>query len=195
MSNAGFPGPRVPPGPTAPAAPPKKTNWPVLIGLMVVLGAYVAYQVADSFGWMPGPGQHSRSLPWVATPTPTHTGTTGLRFATDDDIATLKTQLATVPHVTGVYVNYEGLTQRRSTSIYVDTDLPEVGIDGADTKASPPFRQLRDDLGRMISRLPFDLGSITVSAGSSGVHSFYIASFEASGLATPWGPTPAPTHT
>lgn len=192
MSNAGSPRPPVPSGPTA---PPKKTNWPVLIGLMVVLGAYAVYQVADSFGWMPGPGQHSRSLPWVATPTPTHTGTTGLPFATNDDIATLKAQLATVPHVTGVYVNYEGLTQRRSTSIYVDTDLPEVGVDGADTGASPPFRQLRDDLGRMIARLPFDLGSVTVAAGSTGAHEFFIARFEGRDLAATWGPTPAPTHT
>lgn len=109
--------------------------------------------------WLP------RLFTVVSPPTPTPTTSSGMRFATREDIPALRAALVKVPHITHVSIFYDGplYTKSRPAEVLVSTDLPStVPVD------DPTERQLRVDIERALWRLPFDMGPVTFTGYLQG---------------------------
>lgn len=129
-------------------------------------------------------------------------GSAGLTLATQGDAAGLSAQVAALGHVSGVYLSFrdQRLEALRGSCLYIDTDLPEVGVDGVDTLKSPAFAQLITQIKKVVWAQPFDLGDTCISVSAAGslvvdAGTFSLYSLQKEFGRPPGNPTTSPAAT
>lgn len=172
----------------------RPANWPprAQVFLGVVLGLLEGFLpiVLVILGiWLP-PLLRGTPVPTVVV-SRTSAGEGGMPFATSGDIAELKADVMRVPHVRAAVIYYadQRTYSADTTTIYVETDLPETASGYED----PAQTQIAANIQKIMWSQPYDLGYALIYSSATSGRGFLLTNASRRSLNEEFGKPPVPS--